>query len=289
MAQSRAQVSPARPLRLVTSGDYVSEMDLGGFEAWLRSWSAADRTIADRVIVIRAGLREWGDPRQATPDTLTQWLSNPRLSPWSRVTYFHHARSYFGWLHQTGQIEVNPAAELRVPKSPKDKPRPLTKAEVDLVLTAATGHLRAYLMLGLLAGLRVHEIAKFRGEDINAESIFVLGKGRQQAFIPTHPDLWVLAQEYPRRGWWFASTRSDVGHVLGTSISTMVTKHFSAFGVEGSIHRTRHTFATNLLRSGVNVRVVQELMRHQSLATTARYCAVDEDERMLAIAGLLVA
>lgn len=277
----------ARNLSLVGGPHYVARMNVSGFEDWLRSWSAAQRTVEERVCVIRAGLREWGDPRQTTPEQLTRWLSNPALSPWTRVTYYYHMRSYFGWLFQTLQIIENPAADLRVPKSPKDRPRPLTTQEVSLVLPAAAGNLRSYLLLGLLAGLRVHEIAKMRGEDINADAIFVLGKGRQQAFVPTHPALWELAQSYPRHGWWFPSVRSEGGHVLGTSISTMVTKHFTMLGVEGSIHRCRHSYATNLLRNGANIRVVQTLMRHESLATTAKYTAVDEDERMVAISGLV--
>jgi len=264
-------------------------VNLEGFEEWMRSWSAADRTISERLVAVRAGLREWGDPRSTTPDTLTGWLANPALSPWTRVTYYYHVRSYFGWLHQTAQIESNPATELRVPKTPKDRPRPLTATEATRVLGAASGNLRAYLLLGMLAGMRVHEIAKMRGEDINERTIFVLGKGQQQAFVPTHPALWDLAQSYPTRGWWFPSARSATGHVLGQSISTMMTRHFAALGVDGSIHRCRHSYATNLLRNGANIRVVQTLMRHESLATTAKYTAVDEDERIRAIAGLSAA
>jgi site-specific recombinase XerD len=58
---------------------------------------------------------------------------------------------------------------------------------------------------------------------------------------------------------------------------------FDSLGIAGSIHRARHSYATTLLRAGANVRVVQTLMRHSSLATTAAHCAVDEDERAAAI------
>lgn len=62
-------------------------------------------------------------------------------------------------------------------------------------------------------------------------------------------------------------------------VSTRTTRLFAANGIEGSIHRCRHTYATRLLRAGVNIRVVQELMRHKSLASTQIYTAVDEVER----------
>ena len=50
-------------------------------------------------------------------------------------------------------------------------------------------------------------------------------------------------------------------------------------GIEGSLHRCRHTYATELLRAGANIRVVQTLMRHASLSSTQIYTAVDENER----------
>lgn len=69
-------------------------------------------------------------------------------------------------------------------------------------------------------------------------------------------------------------------------MSTLTSRLFAANGIEGSIHRMRHTFATRLLRAGVNIRVVQTLMRHRSLASTMIYTAVDEDERRDAISRL---
>ena len=57
-------------------------------------------------------------------------------------------------------------------------------------------------------------------------------------------------------------------------------------GLPGSIHRFRATYGTNLLRNGENLRVVQELMRHASLATTQHYLGVSEDEKRDAIGRL---
>lgn len=266
----------------------IAAYSLAPFDEWLRSWGAADRTIVDRTIVIAAGLREWGDPECVTTESLARWMAAPGRSQWTRVTYCYHLKSFFGWLHESGRIPIDPTAGLRVPKAPKDKPRPLSMAEVKTVLSGASGSLRAWLLVALLSGLRAHEIAKLRGQDIDEEQIFVLGKGRQEAIIPTHPQLWDLAQEYPRGGWWFPAktSRSSTGHVASQSISTMVTKHFSDLGIEGSIHRCRHTYATQLLRNGANIRVVQTLLRHESLATTAKYTAVNEDELASAVHAL---
>jgi site-specific recombinase XerD len=144
----------------------------------------------------------------------------------------------------------------------------------------------AWLTLALYAGLRAHEIAKIRGEDVTEDTIYVRGKGGVDAQIPTHPVVWALALDRPRTGWWFPSSASTLGHVRSTSVSTETTKLFTANGIEGSIHRCRHTYATQLLRAGANIRVVQELMRHKSLSSTQIYTAVDEEELRNGIAGL---
>jgi integrase/recombinase XerD len=263
---------------------------LGDYEMWMRSWGASTTTIRARIKVMSRRLAEWGDPANVTTLAMSNWLASSGFAPWTRITYYNHLKSFFGWLAETGVIAVDPTVALRTPRQPKDLPRPLTCDEVAQVLAEATGDLRTWLLLGLLAGLRAHEIAKVRGEDVDERSIFVVGKGGQQAFIPTHPDLWVLAQSYPRQGWWFpAGGVSGLPHVQPATVTARATRLFRQLGIEGSSHRARHTYATQLLRNGANIRVVQTLMRHESLATTARYTAVDEAERALAIAGLSAA
>jgi integrase len=140
-------------------------------------------------------------------------------------------------------------------------------------------------MLGHLAGLRAFEIAKFHGGHITPAGIYVLGKGHRAETLPTHPLLWDLALEHPRAGYWFPSQRG--GHLGSQSVTNDVTALFRSLGIAGSCHRARHTYGTRLLRGGANLRVVQELMRHSSLATTARYLGVDDDEKVAAIASLV--
>jgi integrase/recombinase XerD len=287
-----AAVSPRRtmphehtsPAYLRLAPTPADDDTLIGFSAWMDSWGASPNTTRQRISVISTGLAVWGDSAGVRTVDLSDWLANPRLAAWTRVTYYQHLKSYFGWLYDTEQIPVDPTVKLRTPRAPKDVPRPLSPEDVKRVLEAAHGNLRAWLLLGLLAGLRVHEIAKLRGQDVDERSIYVIGKGKKPATVSTHPDLWVLAQRYPRQGYWFPSRYgSRTPHIAGTSVSAMVTRHFRALGIEGSAHRTRHSFATSLLRGGANIRVVQTLMRHESLATTAKYTAVDEQETMAAL------
>ena len=77
--------------------------------------------------------------------------------------------------------------------------------------------------------------------------------------------------------------------VTPTAVSLAVSNLFARLGIEGSLHRCRHTYGTRLLRSGANIRVVQTLMRHSNLTTTAKYTAVDESEQIEAIRRLAAA
>jgi integrase/recombinase XerD len=265
---------------------------LTDFALWLRANGCSERTIESRLHHVEDFSRHHPSFPHVRPMSVTAWLGREGLAPWSRATFYGHLRSYFTFACENDVIDVDPMARMRRPHAPQGKPRPLTPDQVDLLLTASAvsgnANVGVWMTLALYAGLRAHEIAKIRGEDVDQVSIFVLGKGGTTAEIPTHPAIWALALERPRHGWWFPSSVSSLGHVRATSVSTLTTRLFTACGIEGSIHRCRHTYATTLLRSGANIRTVQELLRHASLSSTQIYTAVDEGERREGIAGLQV-
>lgn len=263
--------------------------DLGQVEdayvAWLRSWGASEQTVRARRTVAAGRLREWGlDGFTAT--AAQAWLGRPDLSRWTRSTYHAHLTDLCAWLTAAGLIPENPMPALRKPGRPHSLPRPLSEAEIVRVLSAATGREREWILLAMLAGLRAHEIAKIRGEDVTPDDLYVEGKGGTRSSIPTHEDIWAIALRRPRSGWWYPSNRAGGGPISAATVSNYVGGLFRSLGISGSIHRCRHVFGTDLLRSGENVRTVQKLMRHASLETTAAYTAVDEDEKRRAIQKL---
>lgn len=258
------------------------------FQVWLQSWGAAETTVQSRIAVLTAFLRDLHphDVTTLTEHDLGTWLAQDRFSAWTRATYYGHLRSFFGWARKTGLRPDDPTAELRKPKPPKNRPRPLTGEQTDRALDESSGWLRIWLLLGFYAGLRAHEIAKIRGEDVTRDAIFVLGKGGSEAFIPTHDLIWEIAQQMPRYGWWFPSARAATGHVNPKTVTVQTSRLFERLGIEGAHHRTRHTYGTDLLRAGVNIRVVQELMRHETLSSTEAYTEVVDDEKSAGIATL---
>ena len=251
------------------------------YETHLRA-SKAPRTAENRAKFAASALRTWPDPSRITVEQIQAFLGSK--TGWTRTTYYGHLKSFFGWLHESGVIDRDPMRKVVRPRSPSGVPKPLSKAEMDRVLALAEGRTRAWIILATYAGLRAHEIAKLRGEDVQEDYIYVRGKGGKEAGIPTHAEIWLLAQRYPRSGYWFPSGLQADGHIRADSVTIGTARLFRDAGIpHGSIHRARHCFGTNLLRSGVNIRVVQQLMRHSDLSTTALYCAVDEDEMRSAI------
>ncbi len=244
------------------------------------AWNAAASTIDKRAILARAFLRD--RPLEAIRKTDVIRFLARQTSPWTKVTYYTHLLSLFTWAHNEGLIGQNVVAQVPKPRKPKDRPRPITHKEMTSLLIKATPRVRGWLILARYAGLRASEIAAIRGQDLNDDTMFVRGKGNRLDELPTHPRINELRAVMPAHGYWYP-TDSKLGHVLPATVSQTTRRLFRSLGIDGSIHRCRHLFGSDLLRSGVNLRVVQSLLRHSNVATTAAYTAVDEEERMAAI------
>lgn len=251
----------------------TNQQVIDAYSQWLHSWTSSADTIRARTNAADSRLREWGDIESITPEQIEAWLA--KHDGWTRATYYQHLKSFCTWLYLTGRIEYNPTDDIKAPRQPKSLPRPLSEAERRLVLADANGREHTWLLLGLYQGLRAHEIAKIRGSDFADGMLYVLGKGGKPAYLPVHPEIAAIVADYPR-GYWFPG-RVD-GHIASRTVSHRIAVLFKRHGIDGALHRCRHSFGTSLVRNGVHVRKVQNLMRHESLATTAIYTALDEDE-----------
>lgn len=255
------------------------------YVAWLTGHGYARATVDKRTTFFARIVGEWGSLNPPPPEKLAAWLNG--YDGWTRRTYLNHLKSVLTFLAETGVIDDDPLARYRRPPTPRPRPKPLTDAEQAAILDTDDQRLRTWLLLGCLAGLRAHEIAKMHGSDIDERVIFVRGKGAQEALLPTHPILWGIAETFPRGGYWFPSPHTDRDHVHYSLISNTIRAHFRAHGItNGATHRLRATYGTNLRRAGVDMRLIQELMRHKSLVTTEHYLGVGEDELAVAVRKL---
>lgn len=229
------------------------------------------------------------DPRDLTAEDIAAWIGQRHLTANSRATYSRHVSSWFAWLHVTGRIPANPMAGIRRPRASRGVPKPLSAGELARVMLGADPRLRAIMTLAVHAGLRSHEIAKFRGEDLDRErrAIVVLGKGGVEARIPAAAAVLELAESMPREGWWFPSPTRGRQHIGSTYVGRLVAERFREVGItKGSVHRGRHTFGTMVQRTGRDLEVTRRLMRHSSISTTIVYTDVEDDRLTAALGGL---
>lgn len=264
--------SSGRSLTIVTDDDVV----IADWRLWMDAKGLARRTIDDRTRIIRNVLRDTGATAGSlSPHDIQTFLARP-VSTSTKATYHAHIRAFTAWMQRTQVRNDDPADRTPRPRRPKSTPRPITPAQLHAMLDATRWRrTRAYVLLAAYAGLRVHEIAKLRGEDIAGGLLTVTGKGGKTCTIPVHVALTELVAQYPSRGWWFPS---HDGHVRGTSVSQVIGRCMRRAGVPGTPHALRHFYGTELVKAGVNLRVVQMLMRHESPATTAIYTRVDQGQ-----------
>ena len=184
------------------------------------------------------------------------------------------------------------AAEVWHLKEPQKLPPVLSPEEVKRVLTLATSlKARAMLTLAYGCGLRAGEVVRLRAGDIDSEQMIiriVQAKGRKDRHVMLPAEVLGLLRQW----WKVRPSRHDAGVVLeqrwlfpGRSQHLpLTTRQFSRLFKEAtkaaglrktlSLHTLRHSFATHLLEDGKDIRLIQALLGHDKLETTARYTRV---------------
>ncbi len=147
------------------------------------------------------------------------------------------------------------------------------------------------ILIGYYQGFRVSQIARVRGDHIDLESmtVYTLGKGGKERVLPLHPVIAELAKTMPRVGWWFPARDGRDAPIKGHSVTYLISTAIRRAGILDPTltpHSLRHSFGTDLVEAGVDIRVVQELMMHSSLETTQIYTRVSEQRKRSGILNL---
>ena len=258
---------------------------------FMQACNASARTVKARRQFAAARLRDWGADGITRSNAiayladLTRQLNDDVMTDWTISTYHGHMRSLAQWSQAAGYAEADIMLGISKPRRPSSSPNSLSDDEVKRILAAVKGDMRDWILLGLYAGLRAHEIAKLKGDDVRPDGIHVRGKGGKRAVLPLSAPLVRMAERRAdTKGYWFPG--ADNGHIPGHRVSMKVGHLFDSLGIEGSSHRCRHTFGTTLARQGVHSTKIMELMRHSSLATTQAYIRVVETDLHDAVASL---
>jgi len=214
------------------------------------------------------------------------------LASASRARKTATIRSFYKYLtlkSNNNRLDENPVADLDAPKLRKTLPRYLSMDESVKLLDNVDGKHRArdfcILTIFLNCGLRISELSGLDLTDLREDSIRVIGKGNKERIVYINDACAAAINDYLRvrkaisaageRALFISSRRSRIST---STIHSLVKKHLLAAGLDStrySSHKLRHTAATLMLKSGVDVRTLQELLGHEHLNTTQIYTHVE--------------
>jgi site-specific recombinase XerD len=172
---------------------------------------------------------------------------------------------------------------LRIVTEPRKAPVVLSREEVARLLEAAPGlKYKAALSVAYGAGLRVSEVANLKVSDIDSERMTLRveqGKGQRDRTVMLSPRLLELLRQWWKAAQpqvWLFPGQNPINPVTARQINRAVTaaKDLAGISKRVSPHTPRHSFATHLLEQGADIRVIQVLLGHAKLETTALYTRV---------------
>ena len=221
------------------------------------------------------------NPLCATRRDMRSYLGDLDYAQYSRRTVnrrLSSVRSFFRWLVAEGLVESNPADVVSAPKLARSLPRTIPPADM---------RNRAILEFLYACGARISETSGLLLEnvDFGAGQVRVFGKGSKERIVPLHEIAIASMRDYlfnarpalladKESPYFFVSTRGN--QMSPDALRKMFKQSLLAAGLDQTLspHDMRHTFATDLVEGGADLRSVQEMLGHSSLSTTQIYTHV---------------
>lgn len=275
---------------------------LQDFEAYLAlergmSGNTCEAYVSD-VTHLLEYLEESGiNPSETTEKDLHGFICTLRdlgIGARSQARILSGIRSYFRFLKLAGLIQEDPTVLLESPRLGRHLPEVLSTAEIDMMIDQIPDDkeesLRNHAIIETLygSGLRVSELTDARLSRLSFDDgcLIVEGKGSKQRIVPVSPVAIDLIKEYlPQRS--RLNIKRDAQDIIflnrrGGKMSRVMVFYIirdlaAAAGILKTVspHTMRHSFATHLLEGGASLRVIQELLGHESLETTEIYVHLD--------------
>ncbi len=279
------------------------EEHLAAFLEALRNRAVSEHTLSSYESDLR-DFEQFLRSRKATIDSIDYLflrdflnrLYQRKLQKTSVARKLACLRTFFKFLVHDGRLKSNPAELISSPRLPKKLPSYLGEEEAAAVVEMPQGSSlkdlrdRAILELLYASGLRVRELVGLNDEnlDMPQQLVRVFGKGKKQRIVPfgeyAARALATYLSERDRVG---LAQAEDSGHIPvfvslrgrrlnARDVQRLVetTRTRLPSGRRFTTHTLRHTFATHLLERGADLRAIQELLGHSSLATTQKYTHV---------------
>ncbi len=261
--------------------------------AYRRDLASYARALDERGVTEPAGIRN--DDVTAFVVGLRATDGVPRTAS-SVARMLSSVRGFHRFLLDERVVETDVAADHTPPKLAGRLPKAITIAQMERVLEAASGDdtlaLRDRALLELLyaTGARISEAVDLNVDDvIDGDVVRLFGKGNKQRIVPLGSFARKAIDAYLVRARPLLSVRGTAtpalflgarGHRVSRQSAWLIIRaraEQAELGIEISPHTFRHSFATHLLEGGADVRVVQELLGHSSVATTQIYTQVTAD------------
>ena len=222
-------------------------------------------------------------------------LKRKNLSKQSIARKIIAIKDFHKYLSEENNIK-NPAEMIDAPKTDKALPVVLTVDEVEAMINSIDGDdpisLRNKAMIELLygCGLRISELLSLKITDIHLKEAYlvIIGKGNKERMVPVGEMAILAVRRYVDKGWLDLTPKN--GNLLfynyqkkplsRQSVFKFIKKLAEDNGIHKEIspHTLRHSYATHLLEGGTDLRVVQELLGHEDIATTQIYTHIDKSK-----------
>ncbi len=280
-------------------------VQLNRFVAWatktgVNTWSAVDGEKLMAFLQHERDRKQGGRGRppkvkKPEPDNAVNQPAK-RLSNESIYLGIAAIRAFFRYARREGHVRENPADQLSLPRRWKRLPKALTIQEVLRLLQPLTPETpaslcdQAILELSYASGLRLQELCDLRIEQLHLDAGFVtvIGKGDKERVVPMGRQAIEVLRRYLDVARPQLVQRKSPGNVFltlrGTRFASVtlwlrIKRRARLAGVERNVtpHMLRHSFATHLLEHGADLRVIQEMLGHSSIATTEVYTHVAGD------------
>lgn len=237
------------------------------------------------------------EPENITIEDVRSYLSSLKrnhISPSSQSRKLSAMKSFHKFLMLEKYVTKNVAKLVQNPKQEKKLPSVLSVEEVDNLLNCLSTdtplELRNKTMIELTysSGLRVSELINLKISDLHLQNGFIqiFGKGNKERIVPVGEEAIVLINEYLETARLLFVNNKSKDYVFLTRLGSKMTRQMffeiikeksklAGITKDVSPHKLRHSFASHLLERGIDLRLIQELLGHESISTTEIYTHIN--------------
>lgn len=261
----------------------VSEL-LPAFSDYLKhERRLADQTQINYISDAKRFIRYTGDKPIEVIDQIAirSWvraMSHDNLSTSTIHRRVNAISTFFNWLRLEKHVSENPCSGIRLPRKNINQPDYLSEDDFRRFLFTESPYQLNYQIMGWL-GLRVSEMLRLRWQDLRfREKIVIIRntKGKEDRVLPLSDELITALQvfadkcENPKRGYLFQGIKPDT-HLERYTFCRIFREYALSLGLNITSHWLRHSFATHLMRQGVDITVISKMLGHKRLSSSAPY------------------